>query len=95
MTEQFKARINGYGEMFRFITPILIIIVGYFITTGISDVKVKLRDMNVLFVNHAAHHQTIEVQYEGRITHLETRHKIGRESYGVRRRDDLGRDSTD
>lgn len=73
MKQMTKDTINNYGTLFRFITPLLIGIVGYFLITGIGDLKIKLRDMDSHFTNHLNHHQDLEVGYERRLSVIETK----------------------
>ena len=64
-------KLNGFGSLFRLITPTLIAVIGTLILTGQNDVKTKLSDLNSHFINHLAHHQDLEVGYEKRITTIE------------------------
>jgi hypothetical protein len=72
MNKLVSDKINGYGSILRFITPILIVTVGYFITSGIDDLKCKIGLMDTHFTNHLQHHQDLEVGYERRLTKIET-----------------------
>lgn len=73
MNEKISERINGYGSLFRFITPILIVIVGYLMNMGICDLKSTISKLDTHFTNHLEHHQDLEVGYERRLSILETR----------------------
>jgi hypothetical protein len=67
-----RDKLNSYGALFRFITPIMIAIIGWFTITLINDVKVDVRDMKVSFNNHLQHHQTMEIKMSERLICLET-----------------------
>ena len=70
MTEIVKNRVNGFGEVFRFVTPILVT-VSIFIMGWVRSDIVALKTH---FENHLMHHQDLEVGYERRLTQAE---KIG------------------
>lgn len=74
--QQWWDKINGVGITFRFITPTLIMIIGYLLNLGIVDIKLKISDLDKHFTNHLMHHQELEVGYERRMTATETQLKI-------------------
>ena len=61
-------KLNSYGALLRFITPVLVTIILFIlgmIRSDIIDVKVK-------FDNHLQHHTTLEVKLENRLSRIET-----------------------
>jgi hypothetical protein len=70
-----REKVDGFGYLFRFITPILITVLSTLILTNITslktDFKERLDKMDVYFVNHLAHHQAFEIGLENRLTKLE------------------------
>ena len=73
MKEYFENKINGYGAILRFITPVLISALGYFLITGQDRIDRKLDYLDSHFTNHLAHHQELEIGYEKRLTELKTK----------------------
>jgi hypothetical protein len=73
MNKLITERVNGYGAILRFITPILIMALGYLMNMGICDIRNKIEKMDRHFTNHLEHHQDLEVGYERRLTCMETR----------------------
>lgn len=71
MTENIIKKINGVGEVFRYITPALIAIIGSLIITGQNGIRKDIDSLKTHFVNHLMHHQDLEVGYERRITQNE------------------------
>ena len=74
-----KDKINGYGAILRFITPVLITIMLFILGSlkgDIKDVKTDVRNelkvVNVNFTNHLEHHKTLEVTLGERLKCLET-----------------------
>lgn len=67
-------KINGYGVIFRFITPILVTIALFLLTLVINDVK----DIKCSFTNHLEHHRQLEVKLENRLSSIETFLKTGK-----------------
>ena len=65
-------KINGYGSIFRFITPILIAVVGYLLSTGMAKIEKKIDDLDTHFTNHLSHHQDLEVGYADRLAKIES-----------------------
>jgi len=63
-----KDKINGYGVLFRFITPILIALILFILTQIVGNIN----DLKVLFNNHLEHHRVIEVSFAERFAHIET-----------------------
>jgi len=81
-------KINGYGAILRFITPILITLVGFLGKMAIDDVKwqlkesnLQLKELNVHFTNHLSDHKQMEIMLEKRLTKIET--KLGIETGGI------------
>lgn len=73
-------RVNGYGPVFRYITPALIAIVIFILTTmrnDIRDVKseqtILAKEVQVYFMNHLKHHADFEKAIENRLTAIETK----------------------
>jgi len=67
--------LNGYGTAFRFITPILITIIGFLTVYMIHGIDSKIDKMDLHFTNHLQHHQDLEVGYERRLTSIEVKIK--------------------
>lgn len=72
-------RVNGYGVLFRFVTPILITMLGALTLMLISDIKSELghiksdaRIAAVGMVNHLEHHRVLEVNLADRLSSIET-----------------------
>ena len=62
-----KEKINGYGAIFRFITPILITIVLFIL----GMIRQDLGELKAQFNNHLSEHKRIEIMLEKRLTSLE------------------------
>ena len=77
-----RDKINGYGAILRFITPVLITIMLFIlgslkgdikdVRTDMRDVRSELKVVNVNFGNHLEHHKTLEVNLGERLKCLET-----------------------
>lgn len=67
-------KINGYGSLFRFITPVLITIALFILSQILTDMK----EMKSLFTNHLEHHRVIEVSLGERLSSIETILKMGK-----------------
>lgn len=65
-------RINGYGTLLRFITPILITIALFILGMIRSDLK----ELEMHFTNHLSEHKQLEVNFEKRFSCLETQMDI-------------------
>jgi len=65
-------RINGYGALLRFITPILITIALFILGMIRSDLK----ELEMHFTNHLSEHKQLEVNFEKRFSCLETQMDI-------------------
>lgn len=63
-----RDKINGWGAVFRFITPLLITISLFILGMLRSD----LCELKAHFTNHLSEHKQIEVTLEKRLTHIET-----------------------
>lgn len=57
-------RINGYGILLRFITPVI----SGIILAMVGWIHNDITSLKIHFVNHLMHHQDLEVGYERRIT---------------------------
>jgi len=68
MDDKTRNMINGYGSLFRFITPALVTIAILLITW----IKADVAKLDSHFTNHLAHHQDLEVGYERRLTSVES-----------------------
>ncbi len=66
-------KINGFGAIFRFITPALIIVTGTTIMFTLGNLNKKVDKLDSHFLNHLSHHNLLEKEYEHRITKLEIR----------------------
>ncbi len=76
MNGKILARINGYGQVFRFITPILITVAIFllnWIRTDVKKIDTDLISLATHFTNHLSHHKDLEVDYEHRITIIESK----------------------
>ena len=62
-------RINGYGAILRFITPLLLAIALFIL----KDIKSDLREVKQSFTNHLEHHRTLEVQNAERLSCIESK----------------------
>lgn len=71
MNQILTEKINGFGSLFRLITPILLTIIGTLIIGGQNELKKEIEGLKTHFVNHLMHHQDLEVGYEKRITAIE------------------------
>ena len=67
-----RDRINGWGSVFRFITPIMIILIGYLGKMAVGDIKSSISRLNTHFTNHLSDHKNIELVIEKRLTCIET-----------------------
>ncbi len=63
-----KDKINGYGAILRFITPILVTIALFIL----GAIKGDLGELKTHFTNHLSEHKSIEIKLESRLTHIET-----------------------
>ena len=70
--QEFWDRINGVGITFRFITPILIAVIGWLLVTMAQRIILKIDDLDLHFTNHLMHHQDLEVGYEKRLSIIES-----------------------
>ena len=61
-------KINGYGAVLRFITPLLITVALFILTM----IRQDLGELKAHFSNHLTEHKGMEVQLERRLTHIET-----------------------
>ena len=73
MDKFLSDKINGYGAILRFITPVLIGALGFLIIRCIGDIDKKITVMDLHFTNHVNHHQDLEIGYERRLSILETK----------------------
>ena len=61
-------KINGYGAILRFITPVLITIALFIL----GMIRQDLHELKSHFTNHLLDHKTIEIQLEKRLSCIET-----------------------
>ena len=79
-SQQTKDTINGWGSVFRFITPIMLTII-IFILNGLNDqikdvrdnTKVLAKETQSYFTNHLSHHAKIEKDICERLAVIETK----------------------
>lgn len=64
-------KINGIGSIFRFITPVLIIVIGSMIVMHLNNLTESVKLLDGHFTNHLSYHTLLEKEYEHRITSLE------------------------
>jgi hypothetical protein len=67
-----EKRVNGYGVLLRFITPILITVALFILGMIRSDLK----ELETHFTNHLSEHKILETTLENRLTKLETQIEI-------------------
>lgn len=86
MLKEWSDRVNGYGVLFRFITPLLALlmtVIGTLVLNDLSDIKseqVKVReelqcsqkDIKTYNENHLWHHAQFELAIEKRLSRIET-----------------------
>ena len=77
-SQHTKDKINGWGSVFRFITPILVTITIFILSgikTEIKDVKTdtnkRLDKIDCDFATHFEHHRVFEVTLAERLATLE------------------------
>jgi hypothetical protein len=79
-SQSTKDKINGWGSVLSFITPVLLTIT-LFILTGIKgeirDVKLeagkRFDKIDLQFSNHLEHHRIFEIAFCERLTAIETK----------------------
>jgi len=85
-SQKTKDKINGWGSIMRFITPILITIMLFILSsikTEIKDNKIdtcnrfdkidlQFEKVNVQFSNHLEHHRVFEIVLAERLSSIET-----------------------
>jgi hypothetical protein len=85
-TQKTKDKINGWGSVFRFVTPILVTIMLFILSSIKSDIKdikvdtsqrfekvdLQFEKVNLQFSNHLEHHRKFEVILAERLTSIET-----------------------
>lgn len=69
--ESTVKRINGWGELFRFVTPILIASSAYFGSMALNNIKVSITKLESHFTNHLSDHKTVELMIEKRLSTIE------------------------
>lgn len=70
--QQTKDVINGWDHVLRFITPIMIVLIGYLGSMAVSDIKISISKLDTHFINHLSDHKRIEMLIEQRLTRIET-----------------------
>ena len=83
MLKDWTDKVNGYGVLFRFITPLLaflMTIIGTLALNNLSEIKRDMdkacldrKEIRVYFDNHLAHHANFETAIEGRLSRIETK----------------------
>lgn len=63
-----REKINGYGAILRFITPILTTIILFIL----GMIRQDLSELKTHFCNHLKEHKTIEITLEQRLSRIET-----------------------
>lgn len=75
MLKSWVDKVNGYGVLFRFITPaigVLMTIISTLILSNLSGIRQDLKDLNMSFTNHLSDHKSIEITLEKRLSCIET-----------------------
>ena len=67
-----SSKVDIYGSIFRFITPVLITIALFILTM----IRTDMGELKSHFTNHLSDHKTFEVKLENRMTCLETTIKL-------------------
>lgn len=68
MNNRVRQGIHDYGQLMRFITPLLISIALYLL----SNIQKEITKLDTHFTNHLFHHVRLEKEIEHRFTCLET-----------------------
>jgi hypothetical protein len=85
-SQRTKDKINGWGSVFRFVTPVLVTIMLFILSSIKSDIKdikvdtsqrfekvdLQFEKVNLQFSNHLEHHRKFEVILAERLTSIET-----------------------
>ena len=66
-----KDKINGYGAILRFVTPILIGLVAYLGKMAVDDIKGGLTKLDTHFTNHLSSYQKNCIVVESRLSRIE------------------------
>lgn len=77
MNGETKKKWEDVGVTFRFVTPVLLLVIGTLGMSGIKGITSKIDTLGTHFTNHLSHHTLLEVDYERRITTIEVTQKIG------------------
>ena len=70
-----RDKINGYGAILRFITPVLVTIALFILGLIRQDIGMLRQDLTLLkthFENHLSYHREMEVLLEKRLSRIET-----------------------
>jgi hypothetical protein len=78
-SQHTRETINGWGSVFRFITPVLVTI-SIFVLAGLKDeikdvrtaTKELAKETQLYFTNHLSHHTKMEISFCERLVALET-----------------------
>ena len=88
-SQHTKDTINGWGSVFRFITPVLVTIALFYLAglqSQIKDMKCEVKELTketqLYHTNHLSHHTKMEISFSERLTALET--ELKRFTKGVR-----------
>jgi len=83
MLKNWVDKVNGYGVLFRFVTPILLTIIGTLILGNLNHIKEEQssircdlatfqKETQRYNTNHLEHHRTTEIIFEGRLSKIES-----------------------
>ena len=61
-------KINGYGAILRFITPVLVTVALFIL----GMIRQDLGELKIHFANHLSEHKNIEILLERRLSRMET-----------------------
>lgn len=64
---------DDIGGWLRFITPIMIVLIGFLGNMAINDMKKSLSQLDNHFTNHLSDHKTVEVMIADRLARIETK----------------------
>ena len=68
-------KLNGFGVVFRFVTPFFQFVLGILsaiILLWVSGLRTDMGELKSNFTNHLSDHKSIELILERRLTQLET-----------------------
>ena len=65
-------KVNGYGVLFRFLTPAFLAIIGTLILGNLGSLKEDMKELKNGFANHLEHHRQTEVVLADKLGRIET-----------------------